>query len=102
MDESSVTRTTEYDAHVPNATTIEAHIDQTDQYGAPIRAKLQIYCSPDVAEQVRELARGEHVTIAELVRKALSLYRYALRNAKAGNTIYVGRDGEILAEVLVP
>ena len=65
------------------------------------RTKLQLYCSERIAGELRELAAEQDVTLTELFRRSVSLYRFVIRNLREGKRLYVGTDESDLHEVLV-
>ena len=67
----------------------------------PPRVKLQVWCGPKFAEEVRAFAKAECASVAEIVRKSVSLFLYLRRILQGGKKLYIG-DGENFVEVHIP
>jgi len=65
-------------------------------------AKVQFMCSIGVAEEIRALAGAERVSMAEVIRRALSLYRFVCRQMRDGKRLFIGTEVGTAQEVLVP
>lgn len=55
--------------------------------------KLSVNVTEDVAEAIRELA-GEAGSATEVVRRAISAYKFICDERKAGNPLFIQREGD--------
>lgn len=74
---------------------------QAEKHGNP-RVKVQFYCSPHVAEELRQLASERDVSVAELLRYSVRLYKLLMENQRQGRVICFLSDDGALSEVTVP
>jgi hypothetical protein len=64
--------------------------------------RLNINLPASVLDDVEVLAKEAGRTMTDFVRLALGLAKLALEAAKEGQSLYIGKDGKALREIIIP
>ena len=66
------------------------------------RMKVQFYAAPQTVEELRLLAQERDVSVAELLRQSIRLYKMVLDSQRQGKALCFRSNEGVLSEVSVP